>query len=64
MYSHEIDSIMKQYQYRIPSSVYIDICMNSSQIQYIARKGNETYFISTNDDYEWYFDIYCDSETF
>ena len=55
---------MKQYQYKIPSSIYIDICKNSPQIHYISRKGNDTYFISTDDGYEWYFDIYCDSETF
>lgn len=64
MYSYEIDNTMKQYQYKIPSSIYIEICKNSPQIHYIARKGNDTYFIFTDDGYEWYFDIYCDSETF
>ena len=64
MYSYEIDSVMHSNNYKIPSSLYITICRTSPQINYIGRKSDTQYYISTNDNYGWLFELYNDSETF
>lgn len=64
MYSYEIDNIMHNNNYKISSSLYIDICRNSPQIIYVGRKSDTDYYIATNDGYNWLFELYCDTETF
>ena len=38
MYSWEIDNTVRQYNYRLPSSVYLEICRTSPQLIYIGRQ--------------------------
>lgn len=64
MYSHEIDDVMRNNNYKIPSSLYMNICKNSPQINGIERKNDSQYCIYTNDNYNWLFELYNDSETF
>ncbi|GEM_PF-3047798 len=64
MYSYEIDNIMHNNNYKISSSLYIDICRNSPQIIYVGRKSDTDYYIATNDGHAWLFELYYDTETF
>lgn len=64
MYSYEIIIIMHNNNYKISSSLYIDICRNSPQIIYVGRKSDTDYYIATNDGHAWLFELYYDTETF
>lgn len=61
MYSHEIDTVMKTYNYNIPSSVYLQISdvkytTQIDHIKYDAWSGNFT--IWTKDGWCWNFQVY------
>ena len=59
MYSSEIDNIMKQNNYNIDSETYIDICMNSPQINHVLYDSFSDYFnIWTSDNYYFKFRVY------
>lgn len=65
MYSWEIDNIVRQYNYRLPSSVYLEICRTSPQLIYIGRQYEGNIKIvakDENDDKieypEWVVDVY------
>ncbi len=56
MYSYEIDSIMKQNDYRISANTYINICSTSPQIIRTHYDAFGDYFeIWTEDRYYWKF---------
>lgn len=40
MYSWEIDNIVKEHNYNLPSSIYIKICNTSPQLIYIGEYDN------------------------
>ena len=59
MYSWEIDQKMKEYNYNIPSFLYIDIISNSPQIKYIKYNPYDNSFeIWTNEGIYWKFKVY------
>lgn len=59
MYSWEIDQKMKEYNYNIPSFLYIDIISNSPQITYIKYNLYDNSFeIWTNEGIYWKFKVY------
>ena len=68
MYTWEIGETLKQYNYNIPSSVYLDICRSSPQIIYITYNGGTRYKIvckekKDNGNYEfpeWEFSVNYD----
>ena len=58
MYSYEIDSIMKQNDYRISANTYINICSTSPQIIRTHYEAFGDYFeIHTEDNYYWKFRV-------
>ena len=59
MYSWEIDQKMKEYDYNIPSFLYIDIISNSPQIRHIKYNPYDNYFeIWTDEGDYWKFKVY------
>ena len=63
MYSHEIDEVIKNYNYAIPSSVYLEISdMNKNpQIDHIKFDAYSNCFtIWTKDGWNWNFKVYKD----
>lgn len=59
MYSWEIDQKMKEYDYNIPSFLYIDIISNSPQIRHIKYNPYDNDFeIWTDDSGYWKFKVY------
>ena len=65
MYSWEIDGIIKDYNYTLPSSVYIKISdvNNSPQITHIKYDAWSNRFnMWTNDGSNWSFIVYNDKE--
>lgn len=59
MYSHEIQKIMEDYGYHLPSRVYLGICGSSRQIRRIHYDGCGDFFeIWTNDGHYWKFTVY------
>lgn len=63
MYSHEIDQKIKQYNYQLPSSVYLEISdvNKSPQIDHIKYNAySNCYSIWTKDGWCWNFQVYKD----
>lgn len=59
MYSTEIDELMKQHEYSIPSKTYFYICETSPQIDRVRYEPQNDYFeIWTNDNFYWRFTVY------
>ena len=58
MYSCEIDNIMKQHNYKLPSYLYLAIC-SSSQIDHIRfNECSNDFEIWTKDGWYWKFNVY------
>ena len=56
MYSWEIQNKLQKKNYILTGEEYIDICKNSSQISHVKYSGfDDTYEISTTDNYYWKF---------
>ena len=49
MYSWEIDKIIKEHNYNLPSSIYINICNTSPQLIYIGVYGNNIKIVAKED---------------
>ena len=49
MYSWEIDKIIKEHNYNLPSSVYINICNTSPQLIYIGVYENKIKIVAKED---------------
>lgn len=66
MYTWEIDDTMRSYNFNLPSSVYINICDSSPQINYIERLDDLKYKIvvveNNTSTREWVFSIFCDTK--
>lgn len=69
MYSWEIDKTIREHNYKLPSSVYLDICRTSPQLIYIGRQyeGNIKLVAKEEQDGiieypEWIVDVYPDSK--
>lgn len=63
MYSWEIDQKIKQYDYNIPSSVFLHISnvTYSAQISYIKYDAwSNTFTMGTKDGWNWRFQVYKD----
>ena len=59
MYTWEIKQTLEQYNYNLPSYLYILICLNSSQIDRVINYNDkDMIYIKTNDGGEFYFKIY------
>lgn len=59
MYSHEIDQILSENTYNIPSDLYNEICSNSPQICRVTYNTfTNQHKIQTKDGYEWVFTVY------
>ena len=59
MYSYEIDNIIKQNNYNLSSTTYIDICTTSSQINHVKYEPYGDYYeICTSDGYYWKINVY------
>lgn len=59
MYSYEIDRLMKQYNYKLPSYLYLIICSTSNQIGHVRNNEFDNNFeIWTKDNWHWKFSIY------
>lgn len=65
MYTWEIDDTMKSYNYRLPSSIYINICDSSPQIIFIERLNDSEFKIVAKEKdgsiREWVFSVFCDT---
>lgn len=65
MYNWEIDNIMKANNYNLPSYLYLDICQQSPQINFIKRIDGNKYKIvakdENNNSREWVFSIFLDN---
>lgn len=64
MYSCEIDSILKENNYNIPSTTY-EIVLSSPQIDHVKYSpyGDE-FEIWTNDGWYWKFTIYLEEKDY
>lgn len=69
MYSWEIDKTIREHNYKLPSSVYLDICRTSPQLIFIGRQyeGNIKLVAKEEQDGiteypEWIVDVYPDSK--
>lgn len=64
MYSCEIDSILKENNYNIPSTTY-EIVLSSPQISHVKYSpyGDE-FEIWTNDGWYWKFTIYLEEKDY
>ena len=69
MYSWEIDKTIREYNYKLPSSVYLNICRTSPQLIYIGRQyeGNIKLVAKEEQDGiikypEWIVDVYPGSK--
>lgn len=66
MYSWEIDKIIKEHNYNLPSSTYINICNSSPQLIYIGQYDNGIKIVAkdTFEDHteypEWVVKVYPD----
>ena len=56
MYSHEIENLLKMKNYLITVKEYLSI-IESPQIKEVDYKGNNNFYISTNDGYNFSFRI-------
>ena len=60
MYSYEIDNCIKEYNYNLPSKLYLKICKESPQISEVKYEPFENKFsIKTKDSYFWKFGVYA-----
>lgn len=58
MYSYEIDNIMKNSNYYLDSSTYLQICSNSPQISEVKYDAfSNSFYITTKDGYRWNFKV-------
>jgi len=60
MYSWEISHTMEEYNYNLPSNIYLDMTQNSPQISIVIYNPNNNRFEIW--DYEggyWSFEVYC-----
>jgi hypothetical protein len=61
MYDYEIDNIVNQYNYNLPSKVFTAICNNSSQIVHVKYDpGTNLFDIWTNTDRHWTLRVFND----
>ena len=59
MYSYEIDSTMKQFNYTLPSYLYLQITDTSPQISSIKYSPYDgMYELCTDDGGHWIFSVY------
>lgn len=59
MYSWEIDNVIKEHGYHIPSYLYEEIILSSPQIHEIKYDScGDTFRIRTKDNYNWTFFVY------
>lgn len=61
MYSYEIDEILRQNNYNIPSSLYLNIFNidASPKITFVQyNPWEDKFYASTNDNYNWSFKVY------
>lgn len=59
MYTYEIDSIIKQHNFTLPSYLYLQICRTSPQISHVRYNAwDSTYEISTCGGGYWKFKVY------
>ena len=62
MYSWEIMQIMEQYNYNLPSRVYLDITENSPQINHVAySEWNSHFEIWDREGNYWNFGVYYEA---
>ena len=69
MYSWEIDKTIREHDYKLPSSIYLNICRTSPQLIYIGiqYEGNIKLVAKEEQDGiieypEWIVDVYPDSK--
>lgn len=69
MYSWEIDKIIREHNYKLPSSVYLNICRTSPQLIYIGRQYEGNIKLVAKEEHdgiieypEWIVDVYPDSK--
>ncbi len=63
MYSWEIDKLLKLKNYLLGSKEYLELCSNSSQITRVTYNPyDDTFYIKTNDGYEWVFKVRRDKD--
>jgi hypothetical protein len=63
MFSWEIDQLIKQYNYSLPSSVYARISNvnQNTQINFVKYDAySNSFYISTDDGWSWEFRVYRD----
>ena len=61
MYSWEIDNILKDYNYNIPASVYIEVTdiNKNPQVGHVEYSPwSDSFIVWTNDGYNWSFKVY------
>lgn len=61
MYSYEIDNILKEHNYYIPSTIYLSVFNKEktpqiTEIKYDAWSDN--FYVRTQDSYNWNFKVY------
>ena len=57
MYSWEIQQLMEIKNYLLLVEEYLFILETSPQIERCTYKGDDNYYISTTDDYNWNFRV-------
>lgn len=65
MYSWEIDCTLRDYNYQIPSTVYLEISdtkKNSQVCNVEYNSWSDTFTMWTNDGYNWSFKVYRDGD--
>lgn len=64
MYSWEIDKVMKDHNYNLPSWLYSKICKESPQIECVKYSPwGDSFDIWTNDGSHWSFKVYLDERS-
>ena len=61
MYSHEIDALMKKYNYDLPSFIYLELCnlLKNPQIDHIQYNAYSNSFVAwTTDGWSWNFQVH------
>lgn len=62
MYSYEISHVIEKYQSNIPSSIYLDICDNSPQINRILyNPWSDCFDIWDNEGNYWNFKVFYEA---
>jgi len=62
MYSWEITKVMEQYQYNLPSNIYLEITSNSPQIgKVMYHSCGERFEICDDEGICWNFGVYYEA---